>query len=656
METYKDHITLTPDMNEERLNTLRELFPDWFTQEGHLDINEVKKAVNPDSVEETERYEFRWFGKSAAKRNAFTPTRATLHYDAERSVNAGTTDNIIIEGENLEVLKILSSSYRGKVKCIYIDPPYNADALTAYNDNFAQDKKQYWEESGITENGVVVDTETVPEGRIHSVWMSDIYARLLQARSLLTSDGIIFISINDKEVTHLKKICDEVFFPSNFIAQFVWGTDGNFDNQAKIKTCHEYILLYAKNASEFDFPHLVDPNITDKSKLNNAQIRNTIVKNGPKNPVQKVILKAGFPCEFKSGVIPARQNQWPHFSEDIVVDNYKVVNDVEIESGWAARGQFDAFMNEENNWKPVKDTKGQDTTFVLLESGTIECVKDRGFKSHVISLLQNFGGTQSATSELSALGIYGFDYPKPTKLIEYLIRMNNCDDCIILDFFAGSGTTGHAVVNCNLQDVGGKRKFILVQFPEAISAKHAAAKHGYKKISDLTIARNKAVYDKIKASYEGKLITPEDQQQLDQLGFKVFTLSKSSFPRVDFAPDPDKNEEENLALFQEYVAQKEQQLTLAFNEDELITEILIKQGFMLTYKLEAQSQFTQNRVYKATDGIKAAYITVDSQLYDETVDYFMQHTDTKFICIERALDTTKKFNLKNKMQDKFFAF
>lgn len=656
METYKDHITLTPDMNEERLNTLRELFPDWFTQEGYLDINEVKKAVNPDSVEETERYEFRWFGKSAAKRNAFTPTRATLHYDAERSINADTTENIIIEGENLEVLKILSSSYRGRVKCIYIDPPYNADALTAYNDNFAQDKKQYWEESGITENGVVVDTETVPEGRVHSVWMSDIYARLLQARSLLTSDGIIFISINDKEVMHLKKICDEVFFPSNFIAQFVWGTDGNFDNQAKIKTCHEYILLYAKNATEFDFPHLVDPNIPDKSKLNNAQIRNTIVKNGPKNPVQKVVLKAGFPCEFESGVIPARQNQWPHFDEDIVVEDYKVVNDVEIESGWAARGQFDAFMSAENNWKPVKDTKGQDTTFVLLESGTIECVKDRGFKSHVISLLQNFGGTQSATSELSALGIYGFDYPKPTKLIEYLIRMNNCDDCIILDFYAGSGTTGHAVVNCNLQDVGGKRKFILVQFPEAISAKHAAAKHGYKKISDQTIARNKAVYDKIKASYEGKLITPEDQQQLDQLGFKVFTLSKSSFPRVDFAPAPDKNEEENLALFQEYVAQKEQQLTLAFNEDELITEILIKQGFMLTYKLELQPQFAKNRVFKATDGIKTAYITVDSNLYDETVEYFMQHTDTKFICIERALDTTKKFNLKNNMQDKFFAF
>ena len=654
METYKDHITLSPDMNEERLNTLRELFPDWFTQEGHLDINEIKKVVNPNSVDETERYEFRWFGKSAAKRNAFTPTRATLHYDEKRSVNAETTENIIIEGENLEVLKILSSSYREKIKCIYIDPPYNANALTAYNDNFSQNKKAYWEENGIAEDGVIVDTETVPEGRIHSVWMSDIYARLLQARSLLTADGIIFISINDKEVMHLRKICDEVFFPNNFVAQFVWATDGNFDNQAKIKTCHEYILLYAKNISEFDFPHLVDPNITDKSKLNNAFIRNTIVKNGPKNPIQKVILKAGFPCEFEKGIIPARQDQWPHFDEDIIVEDSKVKYDVEIESGWAARGQFDAFMDKGNNWQSVKDTKGQNTRFILTKSGTIDCIKDRGFKSHVISLLQNFGGTQSATSELNALNIYGFDYPKPTQLIEYLINMNNSDDFIILDFFAGSGTTGHALVNCNLKD-SGKRKFILVQFPEAIPAKHIAAKY-YKKISDQTIARNKAVYEKEKASFESKLITPEDQQQLNQLGFKVFTLSKSSFPRVDFAPDPEKTEEENLQQFRKYVVEKEQQYTFAFNEDELITEILIKQGFMLTYKLEQQNQFLQNKVYKATDGIKTAYITVDSHLYDETVNYFMEHTDIKFICIERALDTTKKFNLKNKMQDKFFAF
>ena len=181
-------------------------------------------------------------------------------------------------------------------------------------------------------------------------------------------------------------------------------------------------------------------------------------------------------------------------------------------------------------------------------------------------------------------------------------------------------------------------------------------KKGFKKISDLTIARNKAVVERYQKESEGKILDEEDKQQLNQLGFKVFTLSKSSFPRTDFAPDPTKSEEENLALFHNYIQEKERQLSIAFNDEELITEILIKQGFMLTYKLEKQDRFTQNTVYWATDGEKEAYITVDANLNDETVEYFMQHTDKKFICIERALDTTKKFNIKEKMQEKFYAF
>lgn len=656
METYKDHIIQSPDMNAERLETLRNLFPDWFTQEGRLDINEVKKAVNPDSVEETERYEFRWFGKSNAKRNAFTPTRATLHFDESRSVNPETTENVIIEGDNLEVLKILTSAYRGQVKIIYIDPPYNADALTAYNDNYTEERIHYWEEAGISEDGVIVDSMTVPEGRKHSAWMSDIYARILKARDLLADDGIILISINDKELAHLKKICEEIFMPENFIAQFVWITDGNFDNQAKVKTCHEYILLYAKNANKFDFPNLVDPNIKDDSKLNNQLIRNTIVKNGPKNPVQTVILKAGFPAEIENAIFKAQTTHWPHHKNDIIVENYHVKYDVEISSGWGARAQLDQFMIEENKWNPVKDTKNQNTRFVLTSSGGIDCIKDRGIKSHVISVLQNLGGTQTATSELESLGICGFRYPKPTQLLEYILQLINDKDCWVLDFYAGTGTTGHAVTNLNLKD-GGTRKYILVQFPAALpNEEKEAIKRGFKKISDITIARNKAVVEKTKASFDGKLITSEDQHQLDQLGFKVFTLSKSSFPRTDFAPDPEKSEEENLELFQQYVSQKEQQLSMTFDDNELITEILISRGFMLTYKLEHQPMFTANTVYLATDGVKSAYICVDNILDDATVDYFLQHTDTKFICIERALDSTKKFNLKKKMGDKFFAF
>ena len=656
METYKDHIIQSPDINAERLETLRNMFPDWFTQEGKLDINEVKKAVNTDGVDETERYEFRWFGKSKAKRNAFMPTRATLHLDVERSVNADTSENVIIEGDNLEVLKILTQSYRNRIKVIYIDPPYNADALTAYNDNYAEERTHYWEMSGIAEDGVLVDSMSVPEGRKHSVWMSDIYARLLKARDLLSEDGIILISINDKEVAHLKKICEEVFMPENFLAQFVWITDGNFDNQAKIKSCHEYVLLYAKDVNKFDYPALVDPNIGDESKLNNQFIRNTIVKNGPKNPIQTLTLRAGFPAEVENAVFKAQSTQWPHHESDIVVENYRVKNDVEITSGWAARGQLDQFMSEDNNWEPVKDTKKQNTRFVLTKAGGIDSIKDRGIKSHVISVLQNLGGTQTATSELESLGIYGFRYPKPTQLLEYILKLDNNKDSIILDFYAGTGTTGHAVTNLNFKD-GGSRKFILVQFPVTLSSHNREAiKRGFKKISDITIARNKAVAEKVKADFNGRILTPEDQQQLDQLGFKVFTLAKSSFPRTDFAPDPEKSEEENLELFRKYVAEKEQQLSMGFDDQELITEILISRGFMLTYKLELQPSFTDNTVYLASDGTKEAYICVDNSLRDSTVDYFMQNTNSKFICIERAINSTQKFNLKNRMQDKFFAF
>lgn len=244
METYKEHITLSPDMNEERLSKLRELFPDWFTQEGYLDINEVKKAVNPNSVDETERYEFRWFGKSAAKRNAFTPTRATLHYDEKRSVNAETTENIIIEGENLEVLKVLTSSYRNKVKCIYIDPPYNTGEDRVYKDNYYESKEQYWERS---EHGTNIDTNSNTEGRYHSSWLDLMYSRLLIARNLLKEDGVIFISIDDHEIHHLHKLCDEIFFEDNFVANIVWQKRTSPDARCNLGPAHDYILVYAKN-------------------------------------------------------------------------------------------------------------------------------------------------------------------------------------------------------------------------------------------------------------------------------------------------------------------------------------------------------------------------------------------------------------------------
>src|SRR5690606_16911057 len=245
MEKVQSH-----DWNKERLEQLKQLMPDLFTNDGSININELKKVVDPKSVNETERYEFRWFGKSNAKREAFTPTDATLVYDEHRSVNPTESENIIIEGENLAVLKLLSNSYREQVKCIYIDPPYNTGKDFVYSDKFNQDKAAYWEDAEVTENGLKIDTNTETDGRFHSNWLNMMYSRLLIARQLLKEDGVIFISIDDNEVHHLRKLCDEVFGEANFISSFMWKRKKEISSDSKnVSIQGEYIVSYAKSES-----------------------------------------------------------------------------------------------------------------------------------------------------------------------------------------------------------------------------------------------------------------------------------------------------------------------------------------------------------------------------------------------------------------------
>lgn len=645
METYKDHIIQSPDMNAERLETLRNLFPDWFTQEGRLDINEVKKAVNPDSVEETERYEFRWFGKSNAKRNAFTPTRATLHYDESRSVNPETTENVIIEGENLEVLKILLGGYRDKVKVIYIDPPYNTGEDFLYNDDFSESRQAYWERTEQSEDGITLDTNSDASGRFHSNWLDMMYSRLLVARNLLRTDGVLFISIDDHEQHHLRKICDEIFGEENFIANLTIIVKPEGRGYGPFAKSHESILVFAKdkcfaNFNEIEVEGAKYQYFDDKGGFNLKGLRNRNVQafNSSNRPNLRYPFYVDINhadnglCQVSLTAKKGYTEVWPSVIKG-------------LESVW--RWGKEKSNSEINN---LVAYRGNDNTIRVFqkERKLTQMPKTVWSDKYIIS---NKGTAE--VQQLLGNGI--FDFPKPVELIRRIVDISTNSEDIILDFFAGSGTTGHAVVNQNLKD-GGNRKYILVQVPQTTDENSNARRAGFKKISDITISRNKAVIEKTKASFDGKLITPEDQQQLDQLGFKVFTLSKSSFPRTDFAPAPEKSEEENLELFQQYVSQKEKQLSLEFNDNDLITEILISRGFMLTYKLAHQPMFTANMVYFATDGVKTAYICVDNQLNDATVNYFLQHTDARFICIERALDSTKKFNLKKKMGDKFFAF
>ena len=238
------------DWNKERLEQLKQLMPDLFTNDGKLNVSELKKVVDPKSVNETERYEFRLFGKSNAKREAFTPTDATLVYDEERSVNPTESENLIIEGENLAVLKLLSNSYREQVKCIYIDPPYNTGNDFVYSDSWKQDKAEYWEDAEITENGYKIDTNAETDGRFHSNWLNMMYSRLLIARQLLKEDGIIAIHIDEHEEHHLRKLCEDVFGEENFLGNIIWDKQNPKGDAKSIGYQHENIMLFAKNSEK----------------------------------------------------------------------------------------------------------------------------------------------------------------------------------------------------------------------------------------------------------------------------------------------------------------------------------------------------------------------------------------------------------------------
>ena len=237
-----------------------------------------------------------------------------LDFDPSLSCGGAPFRNLIIEGDNFDALRFLRMTHAGKVKCIYIDPPYNTGNKDfIYNDRFIDKDDAYK----------------------HSKWLEFMYRRLVVAKELLAEDGVFFVSIDDTEYAPLKLLLDRIFGEKNFLANLVWQTDGNFDNQARFKICHEYVLVYAVNETQVPSPPVIDPNAEESGKLFRDEIRNTIVKNGPKNPVSELTLPAGFPADFEEGIIPERQDKWPHFLGTAVVKNKKLISPVIIKSGWA---------------------------------------------------------------------------------------------------------------------------------------------------------------------------------------------------------------------------------------------------------------------------------------------------------------------------------
>jgi len=661
MENINDYMPLSNDWNKERLETLKKLFPDLFTNEGKLNINELKKVVEPESVSETERYEFRWFGKSAAKRNAFSPSNATLVFDEARSVNPTETENLIIEGENLEVLKLLSTAYREKIKCIYIDPPYNTGKDFVYSDNYSQDKKAYWEDAGIVEEGLKIDTNTETDGRYHSNWLNMMYSRLLIARQLLREDGVIFISIDDNEVHHLRKLCDEVFGEDCFAGQIIWQTATD-NNPTQVATEHEYVLCYLKDKNTQDFWEIP----SEKGQI--IQDKYDELKNLFKDDIENIQL------ELRKWI--RKQTNGDDLSG---VSHYSYVDEIGVfYPGNSANTKPGGYTYDiihpvtkkvcakpEYGYRFTSETFNEADKRGDVQWGenekTIPKIKKR--LDTVTQRLKSYyyEDNRATSAELKTLfdGVKVFNNPKSVNFLKHIFKFVTNEDDLVLDFFGGSGSTGQAIFELKKEGFS-NLKYILVQIPENTDEKSEAYKAGYKKISDITIERNKRVVERIieekKNQHPDLFTNGKEDESIKNLGFKVFKLVKSNFPRVEFAPDPEKTTEENIVLLKKYISEKEAQLISMFNEKELITEVLIKNGFLLNYTLTKQEEFKKNKILFATDGEKETLICLDILIDNETVEHFKKNTDKKFICLERALDTTKKWNLKHYLGDKFKAF
>jgi adenine-specific DNA-methyltransferase len=659
MKNINKYMPLSHDWNQERLEKLKELFPDLFTNEGRLNTDEISKLVDNQCVNETERYEFNWFGKSQAKRNAFTPTNATLVFDEKRSVNPTQNPNLIIEGENLEVLKLLSGSYREKVKCIYIDPPYNTGKDFVYSDNFSQNRKAYWEEIGTTQNGLKIDTNLESDGRYHSNWLNMMYSRLLISRQLLREDGVIFISIDDNEVHHLRKLGDEVFGEENFVGQIIWQTATD-NNPTQIATEHEYVLCYLKDKNTQNFWEIP----SEKGKIIQAQYEELRDKLGNDSEQIQTQLRKWLKTQSNdlSGIAHYSYVDeigvfYPGNSANTKPGGYAYNIVHPITQQICAKPEFGYRWAEKTFWNAhqIGDVLwGNDETIIpkikkRLNTATqkLKSIYYEDNRATSLELKNLMGGKQV------------FNNPKSVNFLKYIFRFVTDKNDLILDFFGGSGSTGQAVMELNRED-DGNRKFIIVQIPEATDEKSEAFKAGYQKISDITIERNKRVIDKLVREENSKNV------KKSKVGFKVFKLIKSNFPRVEFAPDLEKTENENIELLKTYIKEKEAQLFSDFNKKNVVTEILLKDGFELNFSVEKTLEIkskhsdceidTSQIIEFYTDGIKQMWLCLEDFLLPETVAYFCKNNTEKFMCLERALDTTKKHELRHKMGNNFRAF
>lgn len=533
------------NITEDNISKLKSLFPEAFN-EGSIDFDVLKQLLGENVDEKEERYGLNWHGKRQARQLALTPSRGTLRPCKAESVDWDNTQNIMIEGDNLEVLKLLQKSYAGKVKLIYIDPPYNTGKDFVYPDNFQDNMKNYLEITGQTEDGARLSTNTETSGRYHTDWLNMIYPRLKLARNLLKEDGVIFISIDDTEVDNLKKVCSEIFGEENFVANIVWQKKYSPQNDATyFSDMHDHILVYAKQRkSSKNDSNGWNIDFLPRSDEQNAAYKNP--DNDPRGVWKSVDLsvKTYSKANDYSITTPSGRIVTPPASRCWQVSEKRFVELCKENKIW--------FGENGNNVPSIKKflTEVQDGVVPTTWWSYKEC-----------------GHNQEAKQELKKLmegeSVF-FDTPKPLRLLDRILHLATTNDknCIILDFFAGSGTTAHATLNKNIAD-SGSRRYIAVQLPEKIDDEK------YYTISELTKERLRRA---------GKKVQDDNPEWKGDVGFRVFKLDTSNIRPWEATAE---TLSEQLDAYVSPILEGR-------SEEDLLTELMLKRGIDLSVNVEVR--------------------------------------------------------------------
>lgn len=587
------------DIVMDNIDKLKAIFPEAVT-EGKIDFDALKETLGEYLETREERYNFSWAGKSKARRLAQTPTTGTLRPCPEESVDWEKTENLFIEGDNLEVLKLLQKSYQGQVKMIYIDPPYNTGKDFVYPDKYADNLKGYLEYTGQTDaDGHKNSTNTESNGRFHTNWLNMITPRLHLARNLLQSGGLIFISIDDGEEANLRLVCDSIFGEENRLdrGSIIWKSACSPRGFNHIVKDHEFILAYAKNIEHVDYDSIV----LEDTEPFDGQLW---IARTPANPIAQVTFPVGVRCEghdrIINGTIGSGRTRLDIIGE-FHVQNGKLAKPVTLEGSWPSKNQLIQYLNRSGD-EEIFDTKGQKWLDVYFTASNFPIVtKDRGRKS-MRSIIDDCGNT--GTPDVKSLNLPA-DFPKPVKLLKKILRNYVGTNGIILDFFSGSCSTAHAIFELNEED-GGNLNFIMVQLPEVCPPESDASNAGFKTIAEIGKERIRRAAAKIK----------EENPDYDgDLGFKVFKLDSSNIDAWD----------SNVENLEENVLKAANVLKDDRSELDIVYELFLKYGLDLSYPVNTH-EVAGKKVYEI--GAGSLFICMEDGITNDFVEALIQLYET----------------------------